>query len=197
MKNTAFLHRKRFLTMNLMDIILTGIGLSMDAAAVSITNGMAYHMNRDKKLMMPVFFGVFQGLMPMLGFYVGGVFSQWLTKYSGVVIFVILGFLGIQMVREGLSHDLHEKKEPVFMTYRILFVQAIATSIDAFAVGVAFCATGVSTVWFPASVICVTTLIISFFAVFLGKKFGEMLGKKAEVFGGSILLLLALKALLF
>ncbi len=183
--------------MNLMDIILIGIGLSMDAAAVSITNGMAYQMSRDKKLMMPVFFGVFQGLMPILGFYVGGVFSQWLKQYSGVIIFVILGFLGIQMLREGLSHELSEKKEPALMSYGVLFVQAIATSIDAFAVGVAFCAMGISSVWFPASVICITTFVISLFAVFLGKKFGEMLGKKAEVFGGSILLLLALKALLF
>lgn len=183
--------------MNLMDIILIGIGLSMDAAAVSITNGMAYRMSRDKKLTMPVFFGVFQGLMPMLGFYVGGVFSQWLTKYSGVIIFVILGFLGTQMLREGLSHELSEKKEPTMMTYGVLFMQAIATSIDAFAVGVAFCAMGMTSVWFPALVICITTFFISLFAVFLGKKFGEMLGKKAEVFGGSILLLLALKALLF
>lgn len=182
--------------MNLMDIIMIGVGLSMDAVAVSLTNGMTYHMGRDKKIMMPVFFGVFQGLMPLLGYFTGGVFSEWLVKYSGVIIFVILGFLGIRMVKEGLSHELSEKKEPTEMTYGVLFMQAIATSIDAFAVGIAFCAMKVS-VWFSAGVISVTTLLCSLIAVLLGKKFGEWLGKKAEVLGGSILLILALKALLF
>lgn len=182
--------------MNLMDIIMIGIGLSMDAVAVSLTNGMTYCMGRDKKIMMPVFFGVFQGLMPLLGYFTGGVFSRWLVKYSGVIIFAILGFLGIRMLKEGLSHELEQKKEPSTMTYGVLFMQAVATSIDAFAVGIAFCAMEVS-IWFSAGVICVTTFICSLFAVMLGKKFGEMLGKKAEVLGGSILVLLALKAILF
>ncbi len=182
--------------MNLIDIIMIGIGLSMDAAAVSMTNGMVYRMGRDKKIMMPVFFGVFQGLMPMLGYFTGGVFSKWLVKYSGIIIFLIFAYLGFGMLREGLSRDLAEKKEPTMMTYGVLLMQAIATSIDAFAVGIAFCAMEVS-IWYSASIICVTTFVISVFAIFLGKKFGEALGKKAEVFGGSILLLLALKALLF
>lgn len=182
--------------MNLVDIIMIGIGLSMDAAAVSMTNGMVYRIGRDKKIMMPVFFGLFQGIMPMLGYFTGGVFSKWLVKYSGIIIFLIFAYLGIGMLREGLSGDLAEKKEPTVMTYGVLFMQAVATSIDAFAVGIAFCAMEVS-IWYSALVICITTFLISIFAVFLGKKFGETLGKKAEIFGGSILLLLALKALLF
>lgn len=182
--------------MNLVDIIMIGIGLSMDAAAVSLTNGMVYQMGRDKKLMMPVFFGLFQGIMPILGYFTGGVFSKWLTRYSGIIIFLIFLYLGIGMLREGLSKELDEKKEPTVMTYGVLLMQAIATSIDAFAVGIAFCAMEVS-IWFSATVICVTTFVISSFAVLLGKKFGTMLGKKAEVFGGSILLFLALKAILF
>lgn len=182
--------------MNLIDIIMIGIGLSMDAAAVSVTNGMVYRVGRDKKIMMPVFFGLFQGLMPMLGYYTGGVFSTWLVRYSGVIIFLIFAYLGIGMLKEGLSHESQIKKEPAEMTYRVLLMQAIATSIDAFAVGIAFCAMEAS-IWFSAAVICVTTFLISAASVLLGKKFGEALGKKAEVFGGSILLLLALKALLF
>lgn len=182
--------------MNLIDIIMIGIGLSMDAAAVSLTNGMVYKMGRDKKLMMPVFFGLFQGIMPMLGYFTGGVFSSLLTRYSGIIIFLIFLYLGFRMLREGLSKELAEKKEPTVMTYGVLLMQAVATSIDAFAVGIAFCAMEVS-IWFSASVICVTTFVISTFAILLGKKFGTMLGKKAEVLGGSILLFLALKALLF
>lgn len=182
--------------MNLIDIIMIGIGLSMDAAAVSLTNGMVYRVGKDKKIMMPVFFGLFQGLMPMLGYFTGGVFSKWLVRYSGIIIFLIFLYLAIGMFREGFSKELAEKKEPTVMTYGVLLMQAVATSIDAFAVGIAFCAMEVS-VWFSASVICITTFVISAFAVMLGKKFGEALGKKAEVLGGSILLLLALKALLF
>ena len=182
--------------MNLTDIIMIGIGLSMDAVAVSLTNGMVYRLGRDKKIMMPVFFGVFQGLMPLLGYYTGGFFSEWLSRYSGFIIFFILGFLGAKMVKEGLSHESLEKKEPTVMTYGVLFMQAIATSIDAFAVGIAFCTACVS-IWSAAGIICVTTFVCSMIAVLLGKKFGDFLGKKAEVFGGSILILLALKALLF
>ena len=182
--------------MNLVDIIMIGIGLSMDAVAVSLTNGMVYRMGQDKKFMMPVFFGVFQGLMPLIGYYTGGIFAQWISQYSGWIIFVILGFLGAKMLKEGLSHEEVEKKEPTMMTYGVLFVQAIATSIDAFAVGIAFCTTCVS-IWSSAGIICLTTFICSLIAVLLGKKFGEMLGKKAEALGGSILILLALKALLF
>ncbi len=182
--------------MNLVDIIMIGIGLSMDAVAVSLTNGMVYRMGQDKKIMMPVFFGIFQGLMPLLGYFTGGLFAKWISQYSGWIIFLILGFLGVKMLKEGLSHEQIEKKEPTVMTYGVLFVQAIATSIDAFAVGIAFCTTCVS-IWFSAAIICVTTFICSLIAVLLGKKFGELLGKKAEVFGGSILILLALKAILF
>ncbi len=182
--------------MNLVDIIMIGIGLSMDAVAVSLTNGMVYRMGQDKKFMMPVFFGIFQGLMPLLGYFTGGIFARWITRYSGLIIFLILGFLGVKMLKEGLSHEKIEKKEPIVMTYGVLFVQAIATSIDAFAVGIAFCTTCVS-IWSSAAIICLTTFICSFIAVLLGRKFGEMLGKKAEALGGSILILLALKALLF
>ena len=182
--------------MNFTDIIMIGIGLSMDAVAVSLTNGMVYRMGQDKKFMMPVFFGIFQGLMPLLGYFTGGIFAEWLTRYSGLIIFLILGFLGAKMLKEGLSHDTEEQKEQTLMTYGILLVQAVATSIDAFAVGIAFCTTCVS-IWSSAGIICLTTFVCSLIAVLLGKKFGEFLGKKAEVFGGAILILLALKAILF
>ncbi len=182
--------------MNLIDMIMIGIGLSMDAATVAVTNGMVYRPKRDKKILMPVFFGIFQGIMPVFGYYTGGVFARWLTRYSGVIIFLIFAFLGIQMLREGFSHEIHQKKEPGRFNYRVLLMQSLATSIDAFAVGIALRAANIS-VWLPAGIICVTTLVISAGAVLLGNRFGEHLGKKAEVFGGSILLLLALKALLF
>ena len=87
--------------MNLVDIIMIGISLSMDAAAVSVTNGMVYRMGQDKKIMMPVFFGVFQGLMPLLGYGTGGIFSKWLTRYSGVIIFLIFQKQFIQGLSDG------------------------------------------------------------------------------------------------
>jgi len=182
--------------MNLTEIIMIGIGLSMDAVAVSLTNGMVYRIGHDKKFMMPVFFGIFQGLMHLLGYFTGELFAEWLTRYSGLIIFLILGFLGAKMLKEGVSNEKEEQKEQTKMTYGILFMQAIATSIDAFAVGIAFCAKCIP-IWSSAGIICLTTFICSMIAVLLGKKFGKLLGKRAEIFGGAILILLALKAILF
>ena len=182
--------------MSLIDIILIGIGLSMNAATVSVTNGMVYRMGRDKKIMTPVFFGVFQGLMPILGYFAGGIFSQWITRYSGILVFLIFAFLGIRMLQEGFSHKNSEKKEPVSMTYGVLLLQSVATSVDAFAAGIAFYVAE-SSIWISASVICVTTFFVSLLAVLLGKKFGRLLGNKAEIFGGLILLLLSGKTLWF
>lgn len=185
-----------FWAMNVIDIIMIGIGLSMDAATVSFTNAMAYRLTKLKKMMMPVFFGVFQGLMPLLGYFTGDVFSKWISRYSSVVIFIIFGFLGIQMLREGFSKSSDEEQGTTDFTYKILLFQAVATSIDAFAVGIAFCAMELSVIW-ASAIICITTFVCSLAAILIGRKFGNFLGKKAEILGGVILLLLAFKSLIF
>lgn len=183
--------------MSLIDILLIGVGLSMDAAAVSMTNGMVYkNLNKAKYVLMPVFFGAFQFIMPVVGYYAGGLFADIITRYSGIVIFVILGIIGGKMIKEGIG-DMKEKEVcPVkLMTVKVLFFQAIATSIDAFAVGISFSAAGIN-VWGPSAVIGVTTAAITVAAIFIGRKFGDMLGCRAEILGGIILVVIGIKALI-
>ncbi len=179
--------------MTLFEIILIGIALSMDAFAVCIASGMVYtNMTTAKRLSMPVAFGLFQGIMPVLGFYLGSLFAKFIEQWSGPISLVILGVIGINMIREGFSKE--EEREEKTLTIKVLLVQAVATSIDAFAVGVSFAANG-SPIWTAAPIIAVTTFILSLIAIFIGKKVGEKLGHKAEILGGIILIAIGIKAL--
>lgn len=181
--------------MNLFEIIFIGLGLSMDAVAVSMTNGMVYsNMTKDKEASMPIFFGLFQGIMPILGFYAGSLFEELITRYSGVVTLLVLGIIGINMIREGISKE-EEIKNKSILTYKILFFQAIATSIDAFAVGVSFCAIGVN-IFSSSIIIAITTFLCSIVAIIIGRKFGDVLGEKAHILGGVILILIGIKSIL-
>ena len=182
--------------MSLTDILLIGAGLAMDAAAVSMTNGMVYkNLNKLTYISMPVFFGVFQMLMPVMGYYAGGLFAEIMTRYSGIVIFVILGIIGAKMIKEGVE-DLrkHEVCPAKIMTLKILFFQAIATSIDAFAVGIGFSAVGIG-IFRPSAIIGAVTVFIVVAAIFIGRRFGNMLGCRAEILGGMILAVIGIKAL--
>lgn len=182
--------------MSFADILLIGAGLAMDAAAVSMTNGMVYkNLSRFTYVMMPVFFGVFQMLMPILGYYAGGLFASVITRYSGIVIFVILGIIGLKMLKEGID-DLkaHEVCPVKVMTLKVLFLQAVATSIDAFAVGIGFSAAGIGILG-PSAMIGAVTVLIVVAAIFIGRQFGDMLGCRAEILGGIILIVIGVKAL--
>lgn len=183
--------------MTFFEVLLIGIGLSMDAAAVSMTDGMVYRqMGRREFVLIALFFGFFQALMPLLGYFVGGLFSDFICKYSGIVIFLILGIIGSKMIKEALSHTDDEHVLEKRLTYSVLFVQAIATSIDAFAVGVGFAASGMTDILSPVTVIGITTFIISIASVIIGRRFGDMLGSKAEFLGGIILILIGIKAMI-
>ena len=145
---------------------------------------------------MPVFFGAFQFIMPVVGYYAGGLLAALITRYSGIVIFVILGIIGGKMIKEGIEDMRENKTCPAkLMTIKVLFFQAIATSIDAFAVGISFSAAGIS-VWTPSAIIGVTTAVIVIAAIFIGRRFGNMLGCRAEILGGVILVVIGVKALL-
>lgn len=218
--------------MGLIEIILIGIGLSMDAVAVSMTNGMVYKdAGKAKTYAMPILFGLFQGLMPLIGYFAGGLFADVISQYASILVFIILGFIGGKMLKDGIEHIKEEKEqakekqeqkntlvdetmvdgvttqeevaitvevqetdEKKELTYKMLFIQAIATSIDAFAVGIGFSAMQVD-ILPAASIITFTTAICSLLAIFIGKKFGDLLGSKSELLGGAILVFLAIKAL--
>lgn len=176
----------------LLEIILIGIALSMDAFAVTLSSAMIYpNLKLSKRILMPVFFGAFQGIMPILGYYLGTLFSAFIDKYSGIVAFLILGVIGVNMIKEGiLGEDTQEKG----FSIKILFLQAIATSIDAFAVGVSFAALGAE-IFSSSAIIASSTFLITLAALKIGKAAGEKLGDKSVVIGGIILIAIGIKSL--
>lgn len=182
--------------MGFVDILLIGAGLAMDAAAVSMTNGMVYrNLKRSTYVLMPVFFGLFQMLMPILGYFAGGFFADIVTRYSGIVIFIILGIIGGKMVKEGIGDMRKEEVCPDReMSLKVLFFQAIATSIDAFAVGISFSLAGIGIIG-PSALIGAVTVVIVVAAILTGRRFGDMLGSGAEILGGLILIAIGVKAL--
>lgn len=186
--------------MGIWEIILVGLGLSMDAVTVSMTNGMVYKsLKKDKVIAMPLFFGGFQGLMPLLGFLLGGLVSGIITQYANILVFLILGFIGGKMLfdvyKDYKEPNKEEEVEEGTLTYKMLFLQAVATSIDAFAVGIGFSAMGVNVV-LSSTIIAITTAVCSLAAIFIGKKFGAIFESKSTLIGGIILVFIAIKSLI-
>ncbi|MCI8630861.1 MAG: manganese efflux pump [Firmicutes bacterium] len=180
--------------MGTLETFLIGAGLAMDAVAVSMTNGMVYKdLRAGHYIAMPLLFGIFQGAMPLLGFFTGNLFAEILDKYSGIVILIILGFIGGKMVYEGISHKDDENLKPQ-LTFTVLLFQSVATSIDAFAVGVAFTAMRVNIIY-AVFVIAVVTSVLVAAAIVVGRKMGDVLGPKAEILGGIILIIIGIKGM--
>ncbi len=181
--------------MNYLEIGMIGVGLAMDAVAVSMTNGMVYKGLRKRDyIAMIVAFGIFQGIMPLLGFFAGSLFAEWMTRYSGIIVFLILGIIGGNMIRESFHKDAEETCGGKRLTLPVLFFQAVATSIDAFAVGVGFCAVRVAIVPAVLMIAAVTAMMV-IMAIVAGKKFGDYFGSKAELLGGAILMIMGIKGL--
>ena len=190
--------------MGIIDILLTGVGLSMDAAAVSMTNGMnESKMKLPKILLIALFYGVAQGVMPLIGYYAGSLFATAVAKIAPWLALVLLGFIGGKMIFEAICELKKEKngeqpKEAKPLSLGSLAVQALATSIDALAVGISLVALDKSgalavNIFVAVSMIAASTFIISLVSVFIGKKFGELLSDKAELVGGLILVAIGLK----
>lgn len=180
--------------MTIIEIIILGIGLAMDAASVTVANSLVYtNLRKRDYALMPISFGIFQGLMPILGYYLGNVFASFITKYSGIVIFAILGFIGAKMIYDAFKPGEDEVKEERF-SLGILGLQSIATSIDAFAIGVGFVAMRVN-VYSSSLIIALTTALVCIGAIFVGKKAGNIFEDKAQVIGGLVLIAIGIKAL--
>lgn len=183
--------------MNTIEILLLGFALSMDAFAVTISNAFAYR-DSDKlhRFLMPVFFGFFQALMTAVGYFAGSLISDFIDHYAGLIAFVILGFIGGKMLWDAFhDEEMRGCERPMRITVPILLLQAIATSIDALAVGVSFAALSIS-IEFAASVIGATTFVCCIVALLIGKRFGLKLGNKATIVGGVVLIAIGIKALL-
>ena len=183
--------------MDLLTLFLLAVGLSMDAFAVSISNGMSYaHYHKKQVITAALAFGIFQGLMPTLGYIGGRAFADLITAVDHWLALILLGFIGGKMVLESIEELRNPSDEPketgkVF-TNKLLLMQAIATSIDALAVGISLAALNVN-IFYAAGFITVVTTVFCLFGGALGKKFGELLSTKATLAGGLILVAIGLK----
>lgn len=183
--------------MTIVEIIVLGLALSMDAFAVTISNTFAYRgMSRASEMRMPLAFGLFQGLMPVAGFFLGQLVSDVISAYSGIVTFAILGFIGGKMVWDALHGDEEGEERHGALTTPTLLFQAVATSIDALAVGVSFAALSVN-VAVASTIIALTTAATCTVAALIGRRFGNKLRDKATIVGGVVLIIIGVKALLF
>ena len=208
--------------MSTIELLILGLALSMDAFAVTVSNAFVYRgTDKAHRLLMPVFFGVFQGLMPVIGFYAGSLVGPFIETYAGIITFVILGFIGGKMLwdafheedspcvcgrdcatcqrRGGADCDDPEaaRQAPIAppLDYRELVMLAIATSIDALAVGITFAFLGVN-IWVAITIIGVTTFVLSLVGVVVGNQFGSRFEKPATIAGGIVLILIGLKILI-
>ena len=173
--------------MSFIDIFLIGIALSMDAFAVSICKGLSVKKVSAKHVLtVGVYFGGFQALMPTLGFLLGYKFESFITSIDHWIAFILLALIGGNMIREALGKDEeHEAMLPL----------AVATSIDALAVGISFAFLGVDIVQ-AALLIGATTFVLSGVGIYVGNVFGAKYKSKAELLGGVVLILIGLKILL-
>lgn len=179
--------------MSIAELFVLAVGLSMDAFAVSICKGLSLGKIKTKHMVIAgAWFGGFQALMPLIGYFLGSFFAEMITKYAHWIAFALLLFLGGKMVKEAFSGE--EKVDPS-MDARNMFLLAVATSIDALAVGVTFAFLQVAIL--PAvSFIGVITFLCSAVGVKVGSIFGDRYSKKAQIAGGIILILIGVKILL-
>lgn len=182
--------------MDLLTLFLLAVGLSMDAFAVSICKGLAMQKITVKQAgIVGLWFGGFQALMPALGYLLGTTFAQFVNVVADWIAFILLALIGGNMVKEALSKE--EEKADASLGFKEMLVLAIATSIDAFAVGVSFACMEIGNLIIPAVLfIGVITFVLSMVGVKVGNVFGTKYKSKAEMAGGIILILLGLKILL-
>ena len=184
--------------MSIVELFLIGVGLSMDAFAVAVCQGLCMpKLNLRQGGVSALYFGGFQALMPLIGWFLGSQFAGYLQSFDHWVAFVLLALIGGNMVREALSPEEEETSCAVNskLDHKKLFMMAVATSIDALAIGVAFAFMDVLIL--PAvSLIGCTTFCLSLVGVVVGNFFGSRYKKRAELTGGIILILLGVKILL-
>ncbi len=180
------------------ELFLIGVGLSMDAFAVSVCKGLAMQkVNKKQAVVIGLYFGGFQALMPFLGWLLGIRFQKYITSFDHWIAFILLAFIGGKMVVEAIRDngvdEIGEKDLP--LRHKEMLILAVATSIDALAVGItfAFLDTPIAE---AVIIIGCTTFLLSILGVVVGNFFGNRYKKKAEITGGIILILIGLKILL-
>lgn len=182
--------------MGFIELLLLSIGLAMDAFAVSVCKGISMKkMNWKKAGIIGLWFGGFQALMPTLGYFLGSAFESLVTNIDHWIAFILLGLIGGNMIKEAFCKDNEENNDDDDISFKTMFVLAVATSIDALAIGITFAFLNVN-ILLAISMIGIITFIISIIGTKVGNKFGNKYEKKAELAGGIILILIGIKILL-
>lgn len=163
----------------------------MDAACVSMSNGMCYNTRLKHALGIGAAFGLFQGAMPVIGYLAGSLFSKQIAAFDHWIALILLAFIGGKMLCDAIKGDDNASCSSR-LTLKLLLMQAVATSIDALAVGVSLAAVNAN-IFAAASIIAISTFLLSVIAVYIGRRLGTRLNKKASIFGGTILILIGLK----
>lgn len=180
--------------MRISELIMIAIGLSMDAFAVSVSNGMAIsNLRLRDALQFGLYFGLFQMLMPLTGWTAGQMFSSFITTFDHWVAFILLGYIGIKMILDAVRGE--EESSTGNTSFRVMLLLAVATSIDALAAGITFAFMSVN-IWFSIAVIGSITFCLSTFGALIGKRAGDALGKYAQIVGGVILIAMGVKILI-
>lgn len=181
------------------ELFLLGIGLSMDAFAVSVCKGLGMRrLNKKQAFIIGLYFGGFQALMPLIGWLLGSQFQKYITSIDHWIAFILLGFIGGKMMIEAIREWNEEETVDVMdapLDHKNMLVLAVATSIDALAVGITFAFLDTPIID-AITIIGITTMVISIIGVVVGNFFGSRYKSKAEFIGGLILVLLGLKILL-
>lgn len=183
--------------MGIIELTLLSAGLAMDAFSVAVCQGLSMKKLCVRSgLIIALFFGIFQGIMPLIGYFLGSRFAGYISSVSHWIAFGLLGVIGGKMIWEAF-HDEEESggKSEYKLAFGELTLLAVATSIDALAVGIVFAAAKVNLI-LSVIMIAAVTFAISFAGVVIGNKFGSRFEKKAEIAGGGILILIGLKMLL-
>ena len=182
--------------MSVFEIVLISIGLAKDAFGVSIGKGLSMPVGENgRKVTLAFLFGLFQFLMPVMGWLIGRQFIDVISEWDHWIIFGLLGYLGIAMIREGLSDETDEDDDKRFLGVWEMMMLSVATSLDAMAVGLTFAFMPIN-VWEASTMIGVITFGISLIGIYLGKFMGQFVGRYADILGGGVLILIGTKILL-
>ena len=182
------------MSLNLISVFLIAVALAMDAFSVSLTKGFTQkNLKQSQILYYGLFFGFFQFMMPILGYYCVSTISSIIESFASIIGFVLLLAIGLNMIRESLSGDEDDISDE--FSFKEVTLLAIATSIDAFAVGITFALFN-DPLFISASIIGVVAFAFSIAGIFIGRKLGDWLGDKFQILGGVILILIGIKILL-
>ena len=173
-----------------MQSILFGFGLAADASAVSMANGLEENKMKPHKMLLTAFmFAFFQAVMPLIGYFVGHAFIDYIEPFIPWIALILLGFLGIKMIIDGIKKK-EDKEKIKKLTIKTIFIQAIATSIDALSVGLTFSNYSNLEAVICCLIIAIVTFILSLICIIIGKKFGTKFENKAVIIGGIILIII-------